>query len=155
VNNNVETADGGKNETMTERANANGHGHNGAAQFDWIKQRSECSLPKVFGNLRGQIEQDVKMRNSLRPKAAPYEFSVSEDINEVTVRLQAEDVQRSVTFTLADHAIIVRDDQGHRMFDVTPTFDDVGKCQLKVNGEERDFWQVRRMALEDLMFRGL
>jgi hypothetical protein len=38
------------------------------------------------------------------------------------------------------------------MFAVTLTFNDQGECQLNVNGEERDYWQVRRMALEDLMF---
>jgi hypothetical protein len=40
------------------------------------------------------------------------------------------------------------------MFDVTATFSDEGDCRLKVNGEERDLWQVRRMALEELLFRG-
>jgi len=41
------------------------------------------------------------------------------------------------------------------MFEVTLSFNDQGECQLKVNGEERDYWQVRRMALEELMFRGI
>jgi hypothetical protein len=40
------------------------------------------------------------------------------------------------------------------MFDVTATFSDEGECRLKVNGDGRDLWQVRRMALEDLLFRG-
>lgn len=125
------------------------------AEFDWIKHRSDCSLPKVFATLRSQLEQDVSTRNLLRPSTAPYEFSIKEDINEVTVRLQANELEKSVTFSLADHAISVRDERGNRMFDVTLTFDDNGKCRLNVNGAERDFWQVRRMALEDLMFRGL
>jgi hypothetical protein len=59
-----------------------------------------------------------------------------------------------VTFSLAEHAIFVRDDKGVAMFEVTLTFDDRGECKLNVNGEERDYWQVRRMALEELMFRG-
>jgi hypothetical protein len=40
------------------------------------------------------------------------------------------------------------------MFEVILTFDDEGECKLSVNGEEREFWQVRRMALEEIMFRG-
>jgi hypothetical protein len=128
---------------------------NGAGQFDWIKERSSCSLPKVFSTLREQIEQDVNTRNSLRPKTAPYEFSVKVDINEITVSLEAPEVRSSVIFNLGDHAIAVRDNQGTRMFDVTVSFDDAGRCRLQVNGQEREFWQVRRMALEDLMFRGL
>ncbi|MGC1373818.1 MAG: hypothetical protein WA824_16915, partial [Candidatus Sulfotelmatobacter sp.] len=116
---------------------------------------SACSLPKVVSTLRSQLEQDVNTRNSLRPKYAPYEFSIGEDTNAITVYLQAEELKKSVEFVLSDHAITVRDDQGNRMFEVTSTFDDAGRCRLKVNGQEREFWQVRRMALEDLMFRGL
>jgi hypothetical protein len=40
------------------------------------------------------------------------------------------------------------------MFEVTILFSVEGKCKLHVDAEERDFWQVRRMALEELMFRG-
>jgi hypothetical protein len=41
------------------------------------------------------------------------------------------------------------------MFEVNATFRDEGECRLKVNGEERVLWQVRRMALEELLFRGI
>jgi hypothetical protein len=126
-----------------------------APAFDWITERSSCSLPRVFSTLRTQIERDVKTRNSLRPKNAPYEFSVGEDTTEITVRLMANELQKSVIFSLAEHAISVRDDQGNRMFEVTVTFDDNGNCRLNVNGAERTFWQVRRMALEELMFSSL
>ncbi len=159
-------------ETVKEDSKANGRPANGNGQvqdanapnaaqpnlvsdFDWITERSACSLPKVVSTLRSQLEQDVNTRNSLRPKYAPYEFSIGEDTNAITVYLQAEELKKSVEFVLSDHAITVRDDQGNRMFEVTSTFDDAGRCRLKVNGQEREFWQVRRMALEDLMFRGL
>jgi hypothetical protein len=39
------------------------------------------------------------------------------------------------------------------MFEVTLTFSDDGKCKLKAKEENREPWQVRRMALEDLLFR--
>jgi hypothetical protein len=84
---------------------------------------------------------------------------MTENLNEITVRLQSDgpqsELQKSVIFDLGDHAISVRDDAGNRLFEVNLAFDDTGKCRLNINGEERDFWQVRRMALEDLMFRGL
>jgi hypothetical protein len=41
------------------------------------------------------------------------------------------------------------------MLEVSATFSDEGECGLKVNGEERALWQVRRMALEELLFRGV
>jgi hypothetical protein len=47
---------------------------------------------------------------------------------------------------------LVRDNIGDPLLDVTLTFSARGECQLIVNNEVRDFWQVRRMALEDLLF---
>jgi len=124
------------------------------SKFDWVTARSSCSLPKVFQELRLQVEEDVKTRNALRPDNSPYEFSVAENGPEFTVNLEAKDVHRSVTFSLADHAISVRDNKGNQMFDVTLTFNDEGECRLNVSKEERDLWQVRRMALEELLFGG-
>jgi len=46
----------------------------------------------------------------------------------------------------------VRDDKGNPMFQVTLTFNDKGECKLHANEQEREFWQVRRMALEELLF---
>jgi hypothetical protein len=124
------------------------------AKFDWVTERSSCSLPKVFQSLRLQVEEDVKTRNGLRPDNSPYEFSVKADVADFTVFLQAKDLQTSVKFRLSEHAISVWDDKGNPMFEVTPLFTDDGECSLTVNGEKRDFWQVRRMALDDLFFHG-
>ncbi|MGO9641989.1 MAG: hypothetical protein ACLP1Y_11870 [Candidatus Acidiferrales bacterium] len=124
------------------------------SNFDWVTKRSLCSLSKVFNALRLQIEEDVKTRNALRPDNSSYEFSVAENGGDFTVLLEAKDVHRSVTFSLAEHAILVRDDKGNQMFEVTLTFNDEGECRLNVNEKERNSWQVRRMALEELLFRG-
>jgi hypothetical protein len=123
------------------------------SKFDWVTERSSCALPKVFKALRLQVEEDVKTRNALRPNNSPYEFSVAASDDDFTVLLKAKDVRRAVVFTLAEHAILVREDKGVPMFDVTATFGDEGECRLKVNGEDRALWQVRRMALEGLLFR--
>ena len=100
-----------------------------------------------------QVEEDVKTRNALRPNNSPYEFSVQEKGDDFTVLLKAGDVQRSVTFGLAAHTISVRDDKDNPMFEVALTFNDEGQCKLNVNERELDFWQVRRMALDELMFQ--
>ena len=121
-------------------------------KFDWVTARSSCSLPKVFKDLMLQVEEDVKTRNALRPDNSPYEFSVAENGGDFTVLLEAKDVRKSVTFSIAEHAISVRDDKDDQMFEVRLTFNDKGECRLNVNGEGRDFWQVRRMALEGLLF---
>ena len=123
-----------------------------APQFDWVTQRSACTLPKVFAALRQQVEADVKTRNDLRPNYAPYEFSLTENIEEFAVILKAKDVNRSVTFKLANDAISVHDDKDASMFELTISFNDRGECKLYVNEQERESWQIRRMALENLLF---
>ena len=144
------------NDKANDRPNdrANDKRENDKAKFDWVTKRSSCSLPKVFAALRQQVEEDVKIRNGLRPNHAPYEFSLTEDTAAFTVHLRAKEVDRSVTFSLAEHAILVRDnDKNGAMFQVTLAFNEHGECTLLANEEEREFWQIRRMALEDLMFR--
>ena len=123
-------------------------------KFDWVTERSSCSLPKVFKTLRLQVEEDVKSRNALRPDNSPYEFSLAENAGDFTVRLESKDLHQSVTFSLSEHAMSVRDDKGNPLFTVTLTFTDEGKCRLNVNNQPRELWQVRRMALEELFFRG-
>jgi hypothetical protein len=144
----------GTNKAKAPDKTENGKPEKENSKFDWVTERSACTLPKVFAALRQQIEEDVKTRNGMRPNYAAYEFSLAEDIDKFIVFLKAKDVQRSVTFTLADHAISVKDDQDNPMFQVTLTFNDLGECRLHAGEQEREFWQVRRMALEDLMFRG-
>jgi hypothetical protein len=123
-------------------------------KFDWVTERSACTLAKVFKEIELQVEEDVKTRNGLRPPNSPYEFSVAETIGEFTVMLKAKDVERSVTFSLSEHGILVREDRGTPMLEVTLAFTDEGACSLEVNGKRREPWQVRRMALEELFFRG-
>jgi hypothetical protein len=125
-----------------------------APKFDWVTQRSLCSFPNVFKELKLQVEEDVKTRNALRPNNSPYEFSVADGGDDFTVLLKAGDFQKSVTFGLAEHAIVVRDDAGV-MFEVTLTFNDEGQCRLHIHQKELELWQVRRKALEELLFRSI
>ena len=122
------------------------------SKFNWVTERSACSLPKVFHTLRLQVEEDVKTRNAQRPKNSPYEFAVKESGSDFTVLYVAKDVSKSVIFTLDKNGILVRGGEGNQMFEVTLNFTTDGECKLIVNEEQRDFWQVRRMALEELMF---
>jgi len=123
-------------------------------KFDWVTERSSCSLPKVFHTLLLQVEQDVKTRNALRPQNSPYEFSIEENGSDFKVVLAAGELRNLVIFTLAEHGILVRGGEGNQMFEVTLNFSVDGKCHLVVNDQQLDSWQVRRMALEELFFHG-
>lgn len=93
------------------------------------------------------------MRNEIRVADAAYKFLIEEQGNTFSVVLDAKDFHRAVTFQLEDHAILVLDHSGNQMFEITLNFNDQGKCKMKAKEEYREPWQVRRMALEDLLFR--
>jgi hydroxymethylpyrimidine pyrophosphatase-like HAD family hydrolase len=147
--------DAEKNATPGKPANAseaNGQARNDKSKFNWVTGRFHCSLAAVFKELRLEVEEDVKTRNGLRLANAPYEFSIADSDGAFTVTLQAKEVQKSVVFKLAAHTILVRDDKGETKFEIHLAFSDDGQCRLRVDQKEREYWQVRRMALEDLMF---
>jgi hypothetical protein len=123
------------------------------SKFNWVAERSACTIPKIFRTLRLQVEEDVKTRNALRPELSPYEFSMVESGDEFQVVLEAKDVRKSVTFAIDEHAIIIRDDNGNQLFEVTVSFTEEGKCRINAREQKCELWQVQRMALEDLMFR--
>lgn len=122
------------------------------SKFNWVTERSNCSLPKVFQTLRAQVEDDVKTRNDLRPANSPYEFSVEVNGTDFSVVLVAGDVRSSVVFALSEHGIFVRSGEGNPMFEIALNFTAEGGCKLVVDGQPCEFWQVRRMALEELLF---
>jgi hypothetical protein len=124
------------------------------SKSDWVTQRFACSLPAVFKNLRLQVEEDVNTRNGLRPENAPYEFFVTDKNGEFVVSVRSDGGNKAVSFRLAPHAILVGDDVGNSMFEVNLSFSDQGHCQLMVNNQTLEDWQVRRLALEDLLFAG-
>jgi len=100
-------------------------------EFDWVAERSACTLPKMFRQLREEIEGDVKERNAQRPDNSPYEFLIEDKDSSFVVVLHAADYRRTVTFLFEDHAIIVLDPSGNQMFEVTLLFTDEGKCRLR------------------------
>jgi hypothetical protein len=134
---------------QTSRTN---HSDNNKSPFNWVTERSHCSLPNVFHTLLQQVEDDVKTRNALRPEDSPYQFSLEENGADFSVVLTAGDVRDSVVFALREHAILVRSGADKQLFEITLDFTSEGECKLVVNDQQRDFWQVRRMALEGLMF---
>ncbi len=44
----------GVNDEKTEKVDK------AAPKFNWVTERSSCSLPKIFKDLRAQVEEDVK-----------------------------------------------------------------------------------------------
>jgi len=126
-----------------------------AAAFDWVTERSLCSLARVFERLGLEIQHDVDTRNAMRP-AIPqfgfeYAFELVGDEKAFSVHLHAYKVHKVVSFALADGRIEVQDANA-RTFHATVGLNDAGECVLYVDGQQRSSWHVRKMALDQLFF---
>ena len=115
--------------------------------------RFECSLAKVFADLRLQIEQDVKTRNDVRTDREKQRgrFEITATVGDSFMVLLSEDANRAVTFRLLQDSITATGTNG-QIVKGTPTISDDGECRLKVDGRELDQWQFRKRALESLFF---
>ena len=127
---------------------------NEMSDFNWVKGRAACSLGMVFEKLKIDVESDIKTRNALneRTQGPPQVFTMVSNDASFKVLTAAGTRQSGVKFTLGDKAITVADSHGTTVFEATITLNDEGECRLKVNGVERETWQVRRTALEHLFF---
>jgi|SRR5450759_4401562 len=125
------------------------------AHFDWVTELSRCSIGSVFEELKLQVESDVKTRTALRPDNCPYGFSMVAHESTFSVVFNQQNIRRAVSFVMRDDLIVVKDHNNKEMLEAGLTLNDKGECRLKVKGEERELWQFRRMALEDLFFRPL
>ncbi len=130
----------------------NGKTEKDMTNFNWVKERFSCSPSKVFETLKLQAQEDVNVRNSLRPKNADYGFSVVVSGTSFTVLKEGNNLHESVIFSLTEKGITVRDKNDKPMFEATLTLNDEGECRVKINGQEREFWQMRKTALEGLFF---
>jgi hypothetical protein len=59
---------------------------------------------------------------------------------------------QAIRFKLNPPKIEVLDANDARLFDATVTLSDDGECRFMVDGAEREFWQLRKRALEDLFY---
>ena len=120
--------------------------------LDWVKERSECSIMKVFETLKLQVKEDMEQRNKLLPSGSHYNFIMTQHDNAFVVMSQSNEKNKGVAFELVGSVIQVNDRNGNEKFSATLTLNDDGECKVKIRDQERELWQMRRAALEDLFF---
>ena|SRR5579862_2638719 len=118
----------------------------------WVVARRDCSPNAMFEKLRLEVEEDVKIRNGLRPKECHYGFRFATSGSSFSAIREGNKLGKSIAFHLNDSVIAVKDDKGQTLFTATLTLDDEGKCKFKIGKDERESWQVRKRALEELFF---
>lgn len=126
--------------------------------FDWVRARKLCSLGTAFEALKLAVKSDIETRNAMRgpsipdvPTAFMYKFEMASGSTSFTVILTGHRIHEAVTFVLTDAGIEVQS-QNAKMFTATVSLNDEGECAFVVDGHERQSWQVRKLALEQLFF---
>ena len=120
--------------------------------FEWVTARANCSVNEVFEKLRAQVKADVDIRHNLRPHGEMYAFRFISEGPQFIALVEGNKLHHAVIFTLKDGIITVSDDDDNVLFRANVTLNDDGKCVVKINEDERELWQMRKMALEKLFF---
>jgi hypothetical protein len=128
--------------------------HPGESQeFDWVTARHECSLGLMFFRLQKGAEKDVEARNKLRIAGEPGTWHVQlQESGHFIAYRESVIPFRAVEFDLTQTSIVIRDHEGKWDFVATITLNDLGECMLLVDGKQLYEWQVRKRALEALLF---
>jgi hypothetical protein len=120
------------------------------SDFDWVTALLACSPNKVFEMLKGQIREDVRIRNGLLSQHTRYTFTTTGDGETLTVLIESDTDHRSVTFSLTRKGIAVRDEKDKPILEAAFTLNDKGECRPEIEGKECEFWQLRMKALKQL-----
>src|ERR1700730_4960936 len=130
--------------------------------FDWVKERSECSLERVFHLFAEVVDSDVKSANALKRGGAKFQVK-SQAIGKIMVMrtrpVGSTAEMAGVTFELMENHINVskrrsKSTEAEAFFSFFPSLNLEGECLVRVEGESEmlKLWQVSRKALEDLFF---
>jgi hypothetical protein len=124
--------------------------------FDWVSARQDCSLKEVFEALRLGIREDVETRNSALPDN-PDKATLKTAEHGKTIRVYWQDMYQQfdhlfVEFALTAQSLTARDDE-NLLFEASIGLNDEGDCKVYILGKQYDLWQIRRKALEQLMFK--
>src|ERR1035441_7479727 len=103
-------------------------------QWSWVKAIASCSVAQKFSELKLDLERDVEDRNSLVQPGEPT-FTIASNGSKVGISKAYGKALSTVTFSMTDKGISVRDDDG-LIFEAALTINDQRECRFKV-GEQR------------------
>jgi hypothetical protein len=107
----------------------------------------------MFERLKLEAEQDIKTRNELRPRECYYGFKMVTAKDSFAVVREGNQIGANAAFfCYADRIEVRRDDKP--LFNAKVRLNEEGECVFDINGEERQSWQLRNMALASLFFEG-
>ncbi len=123
--------------------------------FDWISARAECSPTQAFVRIRTEVHNDIKTRMAMmsEQEKTKYVFSITHQDWQFWVAVGGPYVDKGIAFSRTPDGIDVHDVSSEKLlYHGILTLSNEGKCKLKVGEVEYDFWQFRKLALEDVLF---
>lgn len=122
----------------------------------WVNARHACSMSEMFERLKLSVQADVDLRNALRDEHKNYKFNFVGSGSSFSVVREGNMISyKAVSFHCRGNTLVVTDYDDKVLLEATLTLNDEGECKFRVKGQERDSWQIRRMALEPMFFEGL
>lgn len=134
---------------------------------DWVKSRAKCAPEDTLHDLIGQLKQDIQEYNQLGSEKRQKRKVESDLVDETfTVRCKVEVTNHRGTYTIDDENRIsdvvkvkwtgtsIRACRNGRMhMEITPRWNSASqKCDLVVDENVHDIWQISEMILGDFMF---
>ena len=126
--------------------------------LNWVRRRGQCTIRGVFGCLAEQVKRDLRERQSLPPPHPRTRYSFNDigaDKFSVVLEYGRDDrwnAERATDFRLSKDFICIST-QHDDSFCVFPQWNHAtATCELYVDNERYDLWQVSQKALYDLFF---
>jgi hypothetical protein len=126
-------------------------------ELDWVKERAACTLINMFRSLEAAVSADIETAQSISGGRPVLKFASHSGKTFSVTRMFEPNLPfgESVAFICEQDAINVqwRDSKSNTpMFEATVTLDNDGNCKFRVGEQTLEQWQVRRLALEKLVF---
>ena len=125
--------------------------------MNWVSRRYSCNGQSIFDSLHRRAALDVKRINAAIRKDR---FAISSDGNgNFVVCLSDNEITRRSTFQLSETGIVVvtveNEGRAAVSMKISHSWDvKTATCQLTVDGEILELWEISQRALGPLFFEG-
>jgi hypothetical protein len=119
--------------------------------LNWVEVRIGCLIKNAFESLRAKVEEDVNSYNEKLNGQISQQVSYVFGMSSMFAVISRGREFIRVDFQLQGKTVEIRRDEKLTL-QVTPVFSDLGRCRWKLNDEELEQWQIRKLALEELLF---
>lgn len=119
-------------------------------ELNWVPIRHACTIVQMFRELQVGVEKDVDEANKVRELSPAIAFRVISKSSDTFVVVENSGAR--VKFSLHEDAIEILDEMSTQTFIVRHTLTDEGRCKFVIGQDELEQWQVRKRALESILF---